>query len=344
MAGKLDSIETPLTRDSTPVGRTSPIIMLAKIAADNSTLLVVVLLLALFGLTSQNFLTAGNIFNVWRQMAVVAVLGIGMTIVILIGGIDLSVGSVLFLSAGIMAVLLKAEVPASVAILCGLLAGTAIGLINGLLIEVAGISPVIATLGTLIGIRGLGQVVMSNAQVRVTDPFIEAIAVTRTPGIPSIQLPGFPLMVIIVLVLYLIVALALRQTQFGRYIYAVGGNQTASRLAGVPVTSVKVLAYTLSGLFAGVAGLIMAASLGVIGPGVGAGREFYAVAAVVLGGTRLSGGVGRVEKTFLGAMILYMVLNYMTLRHIPDIWQQTVTGLLLLAAVIVDRLAQRGRT
>lgn len=176
------------------------------------------------------------------------------------------------------------------------------------------------------------------------NPFIEAIAVTRTPGIPSIQLPGFPLMVIIVLVLYLIVALALRQTQFGRYIYAVGGNQTASRLAGVPVTSVKVLAYTLSGLFAGVAGLIMAASLGVIGPGVGAGREFYAVAAVVLGGTRLSGGVGRVEKTFLGAMILYMVLNYMTLRHIPDIWQQTVTGLLLLAAVIVDRLAQRGRT
>ncbi len=316
---------------------------LANFAANNSTVLVVVLLLVLFGLTSQNFLTAGNIFNIWRQMAVVAVLGIGMTVVILIGGIDLSVGSMLFLSAGLTAVLLRDGTPTPLAILVGLFASTAVGLLNGVLVEIAGISPVIATLGSLIGIRGLALVLMNNAQVRVTDPFFEYIAVTRTPGIEAIRMPGLQLLVLFVFVLYVLAAIGLRQTRFGRYLYAIGGNQIAARLSGVPITRVKVLAYVLSGFFAGIAGMLMAASQGVIGPGIGVGLEFYAVAAVVLGGTRLSGGVGRVEKTLLGAMILYMVLNYMTLRRIPAIWQQTVTGLLVLAAVVLDKLAQRGR-
>jgi len=115
-------------------------------------------------------------------------------------------------------------------------------------------------------------------------------------------------------------------------------------LCGVPVLRIKVLAYTFCGFFAAVAGLFMAAAQGVIGPGIGTGLEFYAVAAVVLGGARLSGGVGRIEKTLLGAMILYMVFNYMTLAHVPAVWQQTVIGLLVLAAVILDRLSQRGRT
>jgi ribose transport system permease protein len=316
---------------------------LAKFVANNSTVLVVALLLILFGLTSQNFLTAGNIFNIWRQMAVVAVLGIGMTLVILIGGIDLSVGSVLFLAAGMTAVLLRDGTPTPLAILAGLIAGAAVGLLNGVLVEVAGISPVIATLGSLIGIRGLALVFMNNAQVRVTDKFFEAIAVTRTPGIDSIKMPGLQLMVVFVFLLYIVVAAALRQTRFGRYLYAIGGNPIAARLCGLPVMRVKVLAYTLSGFFAAIGGMLMAASQGVIGPGIGVGLEFYAVAAVVLGGTRLSGGVGRVEKTLLGAMIVYMVLNYMTLRHIPAIWQQAVTGLLVLAAVVIDQLAQRGR-
>src|SRR5262249_11323001 len=151
-----------------------------------------------------------------------------------------------------------------------------------------GISPVIATLGTLIGVRGLGQVVMNNAQVRVTDPFFEWIATARAPGIKEMNLPGLPVIVIVMLVLYVVAAIVLRQTRFGRYIYAIGGNQTATRLSGVPVRRFKVLVYTLCGLFSGLGGLLIAASLGVIGPNVGAGREFYAVAAVVLGGTRLS--------------------------------------------------------
>jgi ribose transport system permease protein len=314
-----------------------------RFAANNSTFLVALLLLLFFGLTSQNFLKAQNIFNIFRQMSVVAVLGIGMTVVILIGGIDLSVGSALFLCAGISAVLLRDGTSAPLAILIGLAGATASGLFNGLLIEVAGISPVIATLGTLIGLRGLAQVLMKNAQVRVTDPFFEAIAITRTPDIPAINMPGLPLIAIIVFVLYVIAAILLRQTLYGRYVYAVGGNQTAARLSGVPVLRVKVIAYTLCGFTAGIGGLLIAASTGVISPNLGAGSEFFTIAAVVLGGTSLSGGVGRVERTLFGAFILYMVLNYMTLRHIPAEWQQAATGLLVLAAIVLDRLAQRGR-
>lgn len=316
---------------------------LGRFIADNSTLMVLVLLLIVGGLTAQHFLSAGNLFNIWRQMSVVAILGLGMTLVILVGGIDLSVGSVLFLSAGTVAAMLQNGVPTPVAIVIALIGGVAVGVINGLLIEIAGISPVIATLGTQIGIRGLTLVLMHNAQIPVNDPFFVGVAVTRTPGIPSIQLPGLQLTVILVFVLYVIVAVFMRRTTYGRYVYAVGGNQRAAYLCGVPVRQVKILAYVLCGFFAALAGLFMAAAQGVIGPGIGAGLEFYAVAAAVLGGTRLSGGIGRIEKTLLGAMLLYMVLNYMTIGHIDTIWQQTATGLLVLAAVVLDRLARRGR-
>ncbi len=315
----------------------------SRFIAQNSTLLVVVLMLMGFGLSSDKFLLPNNIFNIFRQMSVVAVLAIGMTLVILIGGIDLSVGSVLFLAAGITSVLLRDGTPVFFAILAGLGAATLAGLVNGLLVEVAGISPVIATLGMLIGVRGLALVLMNNAQVRVTDKFFEWVAISRTPGISTLNVPGIPLIVIIVFALYIIVATVLRQTLFGRYIYAIGGNQITARLSGLPVLPIKLLAYVLCGLLAGIGGMLMAAATGVISPGLGAGSEFYTIAAVVLGGTRLSGGVGRVEKTLLGAFILYMVLNFMTLRHIPAEWQQTVTGLLVLAAIVVDRLAQRRR-
>jgi len=316
---------------------------LSRFVANNSTALVVVLLLVAFGLSSDKFLLPNNIFNIFRQMSVVAVLAIGMTLVILIGGIDLSVGSVLFLAAGITAVLLRDGMQPFPAIMIGLGAATLAGFITGLLVEVAGISPVIATLGMLIGVRGLALVLMNNAQVRVTDPFFEWVRSTRTPPIPELNMPGIPLIALIVLALYGLAGLVLRQTLFGRYIYAIGGNQTAARLSGVPVLPVKVLAYTLCGLMSGVGGMLMAASTGVISPGLGAGSEFYTIATVVLGGTRLSGGVGRVEKTMLGAFILYMVLNFMTLRRIPAEWQQTATGLLVLAAIVLDRLAQTRR-
>jgi ribose transport system permease protein len=314
-----------------------------RLVAANSILIVAFLMLLFFGLTSDKFLSAANIFNVFRQMSAVATLGIGMTLVVLMGGIDLSVGASLFLACAVAAMLIRDGTPTALAILVGLTGAMLVGLVNGLLVEVAGISPVIATLGTLIGVRGLTLVIINNAQIRVTDAFFEYIAVTRTPGIKAIGLPGLQLMVIMVFALYLIAALVMRQTIFGRYVYAIGGNPTAARLSGIPVITIKVLVYTLCGFIAGIAGMLTAASTGVISPNLGAGTEFFTIAAVVLGGARLSGGVGRVEKTLLGAFILYMVLNYMTLRRIPAEWQQAATGVLLLAAIFIDRIATRGR-
>lgn len=326
------------TRETVPLRN-----RLRGFAAENSTLLVALALVVIFGVTAQNFLSGQNIFNIFRQMAVVATLGIGMTLVILIGGIDLSVGSTLFLAGSLTAFLIDGGTGTALAILVGLGAATLVGLANGVLIEIFGISPVIATLAGLIGVRGFALVLINNAQIRVTDEFFEYIAVTRLPGIPAISLPGLPLFVLIVFALYLLFAVFMRQHQLGRQIYAVGGNAVAARLCGVRVRAVRMLCYVLCGFTAGIGGMLMIASTGVVSPNLGSGSEFYTIAAVVLGGTRLSGGVGRVEKTLIGAFIVYMVLNYMTLRRIPTEWQQAATGLLVLAAIIADRLAQRGR-
>ncbi len=316
---------------------------LRRFVSSNSTLLVAIALFLFFSLTAQPFSTPNNVFNIVRQMSVVAVLAIGMTLVILIGGIDLSVGSNLFLACGITAVLLDRGTPAVTAIALGLLASSLVGLLNGLLVEIAGISPVIATLGTLIGVRGLALVYMNNAQIRVTDAFFEWVAITRIFPIPSANITGFPLIGVIVLVLFLIFALVMRWTIYGRYVYAIGGNETAARLCGVPVKFVKVCTYVLCGFLAGIGGMLMAASTGIVSPGLGAGSEFYTIAAVMLGGASLTGGIGRVEKTLIGAFILYMVLNYMTIRRIPTEWQQAATGLLVLVVIVSNRFAGRSK-
>lgn len=309
--------------------------------AGNSIFLVAVVLLVVFATTRPIFATPANLVNVLRQMSVVGALGIGMTLVILIGGIDLSVGSVLFLAGGTTGLLLQAGVSAPWAILAGLVAACLVGVINGVLIEVAGISPVIVTLGSLIGVRGLAQVLMHNAQVRVTDPGFNVLAFTHLPGIPAWRMPGLPLTVLIVIVLYVVAGVLVQTTRYGRMVYAIGGNARTAYLSGVPVTWTKGLTYVLCSLTAGVGGILMIASTGVIGPNLGAGIEFYVIAAVVLGGTKLTGGVGRIEKSFFGAFILYMILNYMTIRHIATAWQQAATGLILLGAIVLGRLVDR---
>ncbi len=301
-----------------------------------STVVVVIALFLFFGLTSERFFLPQNLLNILKQMSIVGILGIGMTVVILVGGIDLSVGSVVLLSSAVTALLLDSYDVAPVpAIGAGLVIGALVGLVNGVLVEVAGISPVIATLGTLIAVRGLGQILIENTYIWVTDPLFVDIA--------SDTIAFLPIMAVIMLVLYVVFAIVLKQTVFGRYVYAIGGNPIAARLSGVPLLRVKILAYVLSGLLAAVAGMLTAATVGVVGPNAGAGMEFNAIAAVVLGGARLSGGVGRVEKTLLGTAIFTMVLNYLTLSGVTAIWQQTVTGFLVLGAVLLERFVQRGK-
>jgi ribose transport system permease protein len=300
-----------------------------------SILFVVLAMFAAFSLTSEAFFTIGNAENLLKQMAVIGVLGVGMTLVVLVGGIDLSVGSVVLLSSTVTATVLTAGVPVWLGISGGIAASLLIGAINGLLVEFLRISPVIVTLGTLIAVRGLAQFILdlNNSWIWVTHPLFERIASERIGPIP--------LSAVIMLVLYAVFAILLKGTGFGRRIYAIGDNPTAAALCGVPVRAVRLAAYALCSGLAGVAGMLTAARTGVISPTIGQGLEFFAVAVVVLGGARLSGGAGRVERTLLGTAILTMVLNYLTIRGVPGTWQTTVTGFLILIAVISDRLMRR---
>jgi ribose/xylose/arabinose/galactoside ABC-type transport system permease subunit len=324
---------TEISRES---ARTPGAHSAASFLSESSTFLVAVILFLVFGFTSANFLVPANLLNIIKQMSIVGILAIGMTMVILVGGIDLSVGSVVLTSGGVSAVLMyHLQLSPVAAIIVALAVGMAIGFLNGILIEVVQINPVIATLGTQIALRGLGQIIIDNTWVWVTDPLFVSIA--------SNSIFFLPIMAFIMIVLYILAWMLLVKTRFGRYLYAIGGNATAAAFCAVPVVRTKVLVYMLSGFCAGVGGILTGAAIGVIGPPVGLGVEFSAIAAVVLGGASLAGGVGRVEKTLVGAVILAMVLNYMTLRGIPDIWQQTATGFLVLGAVLIDRTVRRTR-
>lgn len=306
-----------------------------KIFQSWGTVIVAMLLMVVFSFSAEYFFGVQNMQNILRQVAIVAVVAIGMTMVILIAGIDLSVGSVVLFSAALMNSLLFNEVmPAVPAILVGLFAASLIGLLNGILIVRARISPIIVTLGTMVMVRGLGQMILwiNNSWLWVRHPIFTYI---KTETILSIPVPA-----VIMLVLYLVMTIVMRKTRFGRFIYAIGGNERAAKLSGIPVDRTKILVYVLCAFFAGIGGIMMSARLSAISPGVGQGLEFEAITAVILGGTSLSGGIGRVEKTLLGAIIVAMVLNFMTIKGISAHYQRAATGLIILAAAALDRISQ----
>ena len=307
------------------------------IASDYGIVLVIIALGILFGLTAPRFLLAENIVTIFKQISVVAIMAIGMFMVILVGGIDLSVGSSALLAAVVSMFLLNhGYLPTGVAIVAGLAAASAVGLVNGFLVESAGISPIIVTLGTMIAVRGLAQTILwiDNAWLWVRDPVFTFVAQKTIASIP--------VLILLMVLLYLVFAVALRQTSFGRRLYAIGGNARATALCGVPVVRLKTLTYVLSGFTAGIGGLILAARLSAVSPGVGNNIQFDVILAVVLGGASLTGGSGRLEKSMLGALIAGMILNYLTIKGIPGPYQTAVNGLLILAAVVIDRVS-RGR-
>ena len=312
---------------------------IAELAADMlsrySTLLVLVLLLVVFGATSDKFLLTENLLNILKQTSFVAVLAIGMTMVMLIGGIDLSVGSVVLLTSVVTTILISENITSAwPAILVGLLAAMAVGFVNGVVVEKAKISPVVVTLGTMIAVRGLAQVILwtTGMWLWVEDP----VFIYLGEG----TLLFLPATVAIMFILYAVAYVVMGQTSLGRYIYAIGGNEQAAELCGIPVQRTKILVYALCGLFAGVGGLLITARMGIINPTVGTGMEFAAITAVILGGTSLSGGVGRIEQTILGALILTVVLNYLTIKGISGNYQSAVQGFVILGAAFLDRLSQ----
>lgn len=294
-----------------------------------SVILILFLLILFFGVLAEDFLRVGNLLNIGRQSAIVAIVSVGMTFTILTAGIDLSVGSLVALSGALAAIAsARLGMPLPIALLTGVLTGGAAGLINGLLIAYGGLPPFVATLAMLAAARG-ATLVITNARpvAGVTDGF----RLFGTAFLFRVPIPIWVTLIVTFAAWYL-----LAQTRFGRYTYAIGGNEETARLAGIAVERVKIAVYVISGALAGLAGVILAARLNSAQPNAGVALELDAIAAVVLGGTSLSGGTGSVLGTVVGALIMGVLNNGLNLMGVPSYYQQIVQGAVIVLAVVLD--------
>ncbi|MEC3895460.1 substrate-binding domain-containing protein [Nocardiopsis alba] len=307
--------------------------VVGRFLLENGALTALAVLVVVMSLLSGDFLTAQNLLNVGVQAAVIAVLAFGVTFVIISGGIDLSVGSVAALSATALAFLAAIDgVPIWLAVVLAAATGTACGLVNGALIAYGKLPPFIATLAMLSIGRGLSLVISEGSPIALPDP------VARLGD----SLGGwFPVPVLIMLLMGLVTAVILRRTFTGRAMYAIGGNEEAARLSGIRVERQKLGIYALSGLFAAVAGVILAARLASAQPQAAQGYELDAIAAVVIGGASLAGGVGTALGTLIGALILAVLRNGLNLLSVSAFWQQVVIGVVIALAVLFDTLRRR---
>ena len=295
-----------------------------------------------FSLASPNFFSFSNITGILLATAVNGVLALGVTFVIVSSGIDLSIGTVMTFSAvmtGIFIAFWKLPVPLGV--LGGLLAGGACGLVNGVFIAKMKIPPFIATLGMMMVTKGLSLVLSGLKPIYFNDtPIFNQIAMGSLLGeiIPGFSIPNA---VLILFGAAIIASLILTKTILGRYDCAIGSNEEATRLSGVNVDRWKIAIYSLCGLFAGLAGVIMASRLNSAQPALGAGYELDAIAAAVIGGTSLSGGEGTIVGTIIGAFIMSVLTNGLRILSVPQEWQMVVTGGIVIAAVYADILRRR---
>lgn len=287
-----------------------------------------VLCLAL-SVISDQFLTVGNLLNVTRQVSINAIIAVGMTMIILTGGIDLSVGSIVAISGSITAGLLTGGVALVPAVLAGLLLGMMVGMINGLVITYGKIPPFIATMGMMTIVRGYTLVYTDG---RPITGFSETF---RSIGGGYIGVVPVP--VVIMIVIFIGAWLLLTKNRFGRYIYAIGGNEEAARLSGINTKKHLVGVYAIAGLLAALSGIILTARLNSAQPTAGMAFEMDAIAAVVLGGTSLAGGRGTIVGTLVGALIIGVLDNGLNLLNVSSFYQQVAKGVVILLAVLMDR-------
>jgi ribose transport system permease protein len=288
------------------------------------------------GILTPHFLTVSNLLNVAEQTSINAVVAAGMTFVILSGGIDLSVGSIVALSGVVLGTALAGDAPFGVAIAVALLVGGASGLANGALVSWGGLPPFIVTLGMMSIARGAALIVTEGRPVSGFDSDFRAIATGRVAFIPA--------PVIIMLLVYLLAHLILTLTTFGRYVYAIGGNEEATRLSGVSVRFHKTMVYAVSGVMSAVAAVILTARLNSAQPIAGMMYELDAIAATVIGGTSLMGGEGSLGGTLVGALIMGVLRNGLNLLGVSSFLQQIVIGAVIILAVLIDTLLKRRRT
>lgn len=295
-----------------------------------------VILCILFAVSSPVFLSAGNIMNIVRQISFNAILAMGMTTVIITGGIDLSVGSVLAIAAVVSASFIKMAgpvLPVPAAILIGLLIGAGCGFFNGLFVTKGKLPPFIVTMVTMTMARGAAQLFTKG---RPVSGLLDGFTYLGAGFLFGIPVPIY-LLLIVVIITYFI----LNRTRLGRYLYAVGGNEAAAEASGIKVQKIKMFAYIYSGILAAFVGLILTARLNSASPVVGNGYELDAIAASVIGGTSMEGGKGRVMGVLIGALIIGTISNGLDILNVSSYWQQIVKGLIILAAVLIDRKAAK---
>lgn len=302
--------------------------------------ILIILCIGFHYFTEFRFFTGQNISIVAQQAAINTVLAAGMTFVILTGGIDLSVGSILATAA--MAALIASLIPGFgyLGIPAALLTGLFFGLLNGLLIAFVNLPPFIVTLGSLTAVRGLARLMGGDTTVFNADlPF----AWIGNASIPVAQGVGIPVLAIIALLVILASWFILRRTVLGVRIYAVGGNPAAARLSGIKVWAILLFVYCVSGLLAGLGGVMTAARLfAANGLQIGQSYELDAIAAVILGGTSFVGGIGSIWGTLIGALIIAVLSNGLILMGVSDIWQFIIKGLVIIGAVTLDRFRLQG--
>jgi ribose transport system permease protein len=301
---------------------------------------LVLLALAFHYFSDARFLTSQNIGIVLQQAAINTVLSAGMTFVILTGGIDISVGSILAASA--MAALLASLIDGWgwLGLPAALLTGLGFGLVNGGLIAFAKLPPFIVTLGSLTAVRGIARLMGGDTTIFNPDLAFAAIGNASVPLAPGVQIP---MLAIIAMVVILLSWWVLRRTVLGVWIYAVGGNPAAARLSGIKVSRILLFVYAVSGLCAGLGGAMSAARLfAANGLQLGQSYELDAIAAVILGGTSFVGGIGSIWGTLVGALIIAVLSNGLVLVGVSDIWQFIIKGLVIIGAVALDRLRLQG--
>lgn len=302
-----------------------------NIVQELGALIALVLLVLIIGVISPEFRTFSNFLSLLRQSSINGFIAFGMTFVILTGGIDLSVGSVLALTTAFCASFISNGMPVGLAMILALLIGTAFGVISGVMITKGRLQPFIATLITMTVYRGLTMIFMDGKPIsNLGDSFLLKF-------VGKGNLFGIPVPVILFLIVFAIVAFLLEMTTFGRRIYATGSNWKSAKLAGVNIDRTKIIAYAISGCLAAVSGLILLSRLGSAQPTLGDGYELDAIAAVALGGTSMNGGRGRIWKTFVGVLIIAVLNNGLNILGVSSYYQDVVKGIVILIAVMSDQ-------
>jgi len=300
-----------------------------------STLIMLLVLCAVFGLSSPYFFTIRNIMNIGSYASIMGTMAAGLTVAMLLGGLDVSQYSLAALAGMIMGMMIEKNVPFPIVILVTLLTGVVGGSINAFVITVMKVNPIIATMGTQFVFRGAAFLLTNGRYIRIDNPNYYFIG--------NGKVFGLPFTVIIMIFAYIVIWYILKYTKYGRHVFAVGGNYQVATLAGINANKIKFLSMMIAGVTAVMGGILTVCATSSAMPNAGFGNDLDGIAAVILGGIGLSGGKGKVVGTLIGILVLAVLVNGMTLLNVQSYWQQVVKGLVLIFAVFIDSLRSSKR-